>query len=157
MGQDQSIAALRSRVAELIEHEGALLNRAFDLSKAGGDRSGVDALFAQVQAVQLERHGLRKQIGDLLGTHRLHSAAEVWKPGIYDYRREVGGASVRVRIAPGPLGLQAFLPGRADGVRLDTLEGNFDGPHAVDDAAVHGGGPRAARAAGTRKGRQVVR
>ena len=133
MAQEESIAALRSRVAALDQQEGVLLTRAFDLSRGAGDRQGVDALFAQVQAIQVERNGLKKQIGDILGTQRLHEASEVWRPGVYDYRQEVGGAIVRVRVTRGPLGLQALLPGEGDAVGIETLEGTFDGPLAVDD------------------------
>ncbi|GAB3649577.1 hypothetical protein [Ramlibacter alkalitolerans] len=140
MGQDDSIAALRSRMSALVEQEGVLLTQAFDLSRAGGDRRGVDALFARVTAIQVERNGLKKQIGNILGTHRLHSVAEVWRLGVYDYRPEVGAASVRVRVASGPLGLQVFMPGRGDPVRIESLEGTFEGPLAVDDAATHQAG-----------------
>jgi hypothetical protein len=134
MGQDTSIASLRARVSELVERESVLLNQAFELSKAGGDRRGVDALFAQVQAIQVERNNLKKQIGSVLGTQRLHLASEVWQPGIYDYRHEVGGDTVRISVTRGPLGLVARLPGHKDAVSLDTLKGTFDGPLAVDDA-----------------------
>ena len=71
MGQDISIATLRSRVSALVEQESVLLTQAFELSRGGGDRRGVDALFAQVQAMQVERNSLRKQIGQVLGTQRL--------------------------------------------------------------------------------------
>src|SRR5688572_17689724 len=98
MGQDTSIASLRARVSELVERESVLLTQAFELSKAGGDRRGVDALFAQVQAIQVERNSLKKQIGNVLGTQRLHLASEVWQPGIYDYRHEVGGDTVRISV-----------------------------------------------------------
>lgn len=135
MEQDQSIGSLRSRVSALVEREGLLLTQAFELSRAGGDRAGVDALFAEVQAIQVERNRLKKQIGAALGTQRLHMAAEVWRPGVYDYCREAGGGSVRVRITTGPLGLQVQLPGRADAVRIESLPGTFDGPLAADDAA----------------------
>ena len=54
MGQDISIATLRSRVSALVEQESVLLTQAFELSRGGGDRRGVDALFAQVQAMQVE-------------------------------------------------------------------------------------------------------
>jgi hypothetical protein len=137
MGEDDSITALRSRVAALVEQEGALLTRAFDLSRAGGDRQGVEALFAQVQAIQVERNGLKKQIGNILGTHRLHEASEVWRPGVYDYRHEVGRESVRVRVTRGALGLQVLMPGQREPVRIETLRGTFDGPLAVDDSAAH--------------------
>jgi hypothetical protein len=137
MSQEISIASLRSRVSELVEAEGALLTQAFELSRDGGDRRGVDALFAQVQAIQVERNRLKKQIGQVLGTHRLHEAPEVWSPGVYDYRREVGGDSVRVRVTKGPLGLQVLFPGKGDAVRIETLQGTFDGPFAVDDSAAH--------------------
>ena len=134
MTQDNSIASLRSRVAELVEQEGGLLTKAFELSKAGGDRRGVDNLFATVQAIQVERGNLKKKIGDLLGTHRLHEAAEVWRPGVYDYTQEVGGDKVRVRVTEGPIGLQVFMPGQNSAVNIATLRGTFDGPFAVDDA-----------------------
>jgi hypothetical protein len=156
MGQDQSIAALRSRLSALVEQEGALLTKAFDLSRSEADRRGVDALFAQVQAIQVERNTLKKQIGNILGTHRLHSAAEVWTPGIYDYRQEVGGESMRVRVTRGPLGLQVHKPG-AQPLPIETLEGTFDGPLAVDDSASHeappqdAGGPAAAGKAKPRR------
>jgi hypothetical protein len=139
MGQDESIAALRSRLSALVEQEGVLLTQAFDLSRRGGDRRGVDALFAEVQAIQVERSTLKKRIGDILGGQRLHVASEVWKVGVYDYCQEVGGDSVRVRVTSGPLGLQVFIPDRRDAVSIETLKGTFDGPLAVDDAATHQG------------------
>lgn len=137
MGQDENIGTLRSRLSALVEREGELLTQAFDLSQGGGDRRGVDALFAQVQAIQVERNSLKKQIGNIIGTHRLHEASEVWKLGIYDYRPEVGADSVRVRVTRGPLGLQVVLPHRPDGVSIETLRGTFDGPLAVDDGPGH--------------------
>ncbi|MCC2635514.1 MAG: hypothetical protein K0S48_3400 [Ramlibacter sp.] len=137
MVQDENIATLRSRVSELVEQESVLLTQAFELSREGGDRRSVDALFARVQAMQVERNSLRKRIGNVLGTHRLHEAAEVWQLGIYDYRREVGGDVMRVRVTRGPIGLQVHLPHRADAVNIETLQGSFDGPLAVDDAAAH--------------------
>jgi hypothetical protein len=137
MGEDESIGSLRSRVSALVEKEGGLLNQAFELSRAGGDRRGVDALFAQVQAIQVERNQLKKKIGSVLGNHRLHVASEVWRPGVYDYCREVGGGSVRVRITQGALGLQVALPDVRDPVRIETLKGTFDGPLAVDEGQVH--------------------
>jgi hypothetical protein len=133
MGQDENIGALRCRMTALVEQEGVLLTEAFDLSRAGSDRRGVDALFARVQAIQVERNSLKKQIGNILGTHRLHAAAEVWRLGVYEYREEVGGASVRVRVTRGPLGLLVSMPGRREPVRLETLQGTFDGPLAADD------------------------
>jgi hypothetical protein len=147
MAQDEGIASLRHRVSALVEQEGALLTQAFELSRNGGDRSGVDALFARVQAIQVERNNLKKQIGNVLGTHRLHVASEVWRPGVYDFRHQGGGESVRVRVQQGPLGLQVVLPGQADAVAIETLQGSFDGPLAVDDAAAHpeAPAPRVAR------------
>ena len=135
MGEAKSIAALRSRVSALVEEEARLLTTAFELSKKGGDRSGVDALFAQVQAIQVERNSLKKEIGNVLGTHRMHTAAEVWRPGTYDYRPKIGADTVRVRVSTGPLGLQVQMPGAGDPVRIESLEGSFDGPLAVDDGA----------------------
>lgn len=145
MDQDDNIASLRTRVTALVEQEAVLLTQAFALSRSGGDRSGVDALFARVQAIQVERSSLKKKIGNVLGTHRLHEAAEVWRPGVYDYRQEVGGEVMRIRVVKGPLGLQALMPGRRDAMRIETLPGTFDGPLAVDDDAAHraGGDPRA--------------
>jgi hypothetical protein len=134
MGQEEDIVSLRSRVAALVEQESGLLHRAFELSRAGGDRRGVDALFAQVQAIQVERSSLKKRIGEMLGTRRLHMASEVWKPGVYDYRPASGGASVRVRVTTEPLGLKVLLPDRAKPLPIETLDGSFDGPLAVDDA-----------------------
>lgn len=132
MGEEKSIAALRSRVSALVEEEARLLTTAFELSK-GGDRSRVDALFAQVQAIQVERNSIKKELGNVLGTHRMHTAAEVWRPGMYDYRSKIGADTVRVRVSAGPLGLQVQMPGRGDSVRIETLDGSFDGPLAVDD------------------------
>lgn len=132
MDQENSLSALRSRVAVLVEREAALLTRALELSRAK-DRSGVDALFAQVQAIQVERGGLTKRIGSLVGTQRMHVAAEVWKPGTYGYRDQMTGATVRVRVVQGTLGLQVVLPGRAEPVNIETLKGTFDGPFAVSD------------------------
>lgn len=137
MGQEESIGALRSRVTELVEQEGVLLTQAFDLSRGGGDRQAVEALFARVQAIQVERNGLKKRIGNILGTHRLHEAAEVWRPGIYDYRQEVGGEVLRIRVTRGPLGMQVMLPDHKRAVSIESLEGTFDGPLAVDDDATH--------------------
>jgi hypothetical protein len=137
MRHDESIAVLRSRLSALVEQEGVLLTKAFDLSRSGGNRSGVDALFAEVQAIQVERSTLKKRIGNILGTQRLHMASEVWKLGVYDYCQEVGGGSVRVRVTRGPLGLQVSMPERRDPVSIETLHGTFDGPLAVDDAATH--------------------
>jgi hypothetical protein len=137
MAQDESIASLRHRVSALVEQEGALLTQAFELSRNGGDRGGVDALFARVQAIQVERNNLKKQIGNVLGTQRLHVASEVWRPGVYEFRHQGGGEGVRVRVQQGPLGLQVVLPGQADAVAIETLQGSFDGPLAVDDAAAH--------------------
>ena len=137
MGQDESIAALRSRLSALVEQEGVLLTQAFDLSRRGVDRRGVDALFAEVQAIQVERNSLKKRIGTILGAQRLHVASEVWKPGVYDYCQEVGGDSVRVRVTRGALGLQVLIPDRRDTVSIEALKGTFDGPLAVDDAATH--------------------
>ncbi|MCE3272622.1 MAG: hypothetical protein K0S57_3019 [Ramlibacter sp.] len=142
MVQDESIATLRSRVSELVEQESVLLTQAFELSREGGDRRSVDALFARVQAMQVERNSLRKRIGNVLGTHRLHEAAEVWQLGVYDYRREVGGDVMRVRVTRGPIGLQVQLPHRPDAVNIETLQGTFDGPLAVDDAAAHEEAPK---------------
>ena len=157
MAQEESIGALRSRVAELVEQEGVLLTQAFDLSREGKDRQGVEALFARVQAMQVERNSLKKRIGSILGTHRLHEASEVWRVGVYDYRQEVGGEVVRVRVTQGPLGLQVIAPGERTPVRLEGLEGTFDGPLALDDASpeevadaqagMQAGAPEATRAA----------
>lgn len=132
MDEDRSIATLRSRVTELVKQESDLLEQAFALSRAGGDRRGVDALFARVQALQVQRNHLRKEIGNVLGTHRMHVASEVWRPGLYDYRPEVGADPVRIRITNGPLGLQAQLPGQRKPVDVENMEGTFDGPLAVD-------------------------
>ncbi len=133
MGQEEDIGSLRSRVSALVDQESELLNRAFELSRAGGDRRGVDALFAQVQAIQVERSSLKKRIGEVLGTRRLHMASEVWKPGVYDYRPAAGGETVRVRVTMEPLGLKVVMPDRAQPVRIEMLDGSFDGPLAVDD------------------------
>ena len=150
MEREEDIGWLRSRVAALVDQESGLLSQAFELSRGGGDRRGVDALFAQVQAIQVERSLLKKQIGKVLGGHRLHMPSEVWRPGIYDYRPVVGGDSVRVRVTAEALGLHAALPGRRDPVRIETLEGTFDGPLAVDDGAAHQDS-RPARPAGDRE------
>ena len=96
-----------------------------------GDRKGVDALFARVQAIQVERNSLKKKIGDLLGSHRLHSPSEVWQPGQYDYQQEAGGDSVRVSVCTGPRGLQVKLPDRPEAVSIASLRGSFDGPLAA--------------------------
>ena len=152
MVQEKSISALRSRVSALVEQEAALLNEAFALSKAGGDRRGVDALFARVQTIQVERCNLKAEIGNVIGTHRMHTAAEVWQPGVYEYREPVGSPAVRVRVTQGPLGLQVQMPGQADPVRIESLEGSFDGPLAVDEAQA-APADAAAPAAGAKKRR----
>jgi hypothetical protein len=135
MGEQNSIASLRSRVSALVDQEAALLSQAFELSRAGGDRGSVDALFAQVQALQVERNGLQKEIGQVLGAQRLHVASEVWKPGAYEYREEVGSDAVRICVDQGPFGLQVSMPGRDRPVNIETLKGTFEGPLAVDGAA----------------------
>lgn len=132
MGEQDIIASLRSRVSALVDREAALLSQAFELSRAGEDRHGVDALFAQVQALQVERNGLQKQIGQVLGTQRLHVASEVWKPGAYEYRAEVGSDPVRVKVGRGPFGLVVRVPGRDGTVDIETLKGTFEGPLAHD-------------------------
>ena len=130
MGEDNSIAQLRSRVTELVEEEGILLSEAFAASKGGGDRRGVDALFARVQALQVERCRLQKEIGNLLGTRRMHVASEIWRTGTYEYRPEDGTPAIRIEVTQGALGFQAMLPGRSAPVRIETLRGAFDGPIA---------------------------
>jgi hypothetical protein len=127
MDQENSLASLRSRVSVLLEQEAALLSQAMECSRAK-DRQAVDALFARVQAIQVERSSLAKQIATLVGTQRMHVAAEVWKPGTYGYREDVGTDSVRVSVVQGPLGLQVILPGRGDAVGIETLKGTFHGP-----------------------------
>ncbi|WP_427914990.1 hypothetical protein ACPWT1_08775 [Ramlibacter sp. MMS24-I3-19] len=141
MDQEEDIAGLRSRVSALVEQESGLLNQAFELSRAGGDRRGVDALFAQVQAIQVERSLLKKRIGEVLGSHRLHMASEVWRTGIYAYRPVAGGESLQVSVTKEALGLHVTLPGRSEPVRIETLEGTFDGPLAGDDAVASGKKP----------------
>jgi hypothetical protein len=120
MGQDISIATLRSRVSALVEQESVLLTQAFELSRGGGDRRGVDALFAQVQAMQVERNSETDRAG--AGHAAPARGSEVWKLGVYDYRRVVGGDPVRVHVTQGPLGLQALLPGQRDPVRIESLK-----------------------------------
>jgi hypothetical protein len=132
MGHSKSIATLRSEVSALVEQEAALLTRAFELSRTKEDPAAVDALFARVQAIQVERTRLKHEIGNVLGVHRMHVAAEVWKPGTYEYRQEAGGAPVYVRVTQGPLGLQVQLPDRRKAVGIETLEGTFDGPLSMD-------------------------
>jgi hypothetical protein len=132
MGEEEDIGSLRSRVSELVGKESSLLDQAFALSRAGGDRRGVDALFAQVQAIQVERGRLKKLIGEVLGSRRLHLASEVWKPGVYDYSPADGGDTVRVRVASDALGLQVVSVRAKGPVRIEALQGTFDGPLAVD-------------------------
>ena len=134
MVEEKGIAALRSRVSALVEEEARLLTRAFEMSRNGADRRGVDTLFAQVQAIQVERNRVKKELGNVLGTHRMHVASEVWREGAYDYRAQIGAPPVRVRVTSGPLGLQVRMPGRAEPVRIELLEGSFDGPLSADDA-----------------------
>lgn len=126
-------------MSALVEQEGVLLTQAFELSRGGADSGGVDALFAQVQAIQVERNSLKKQIGNVLGTQRLHMAHEVWMPGVYDYREDLESEVARIRVVKGPLGLQAIFPGKRGARRIENLKGSFEGPLAVDDA-----GPTAA-------------
>ncbi|MBC5766070.1 hypothetical protein [Ramlibacter albus] len=130
----KSIAELRSHVAALVEQEAGLLQKAFELSRDESSRASVGGIFAQVQKIQRERSAFRKQIGDLLGSSRMHSPAEVWQPGVYDYRSEVGSKSVRARVVAGPLGLLVHIPGQSRAVRIETLAGTFDGPLASDDS-----------------------
>lgn len=155
MVQEKSISALRSRVSALVEQEAQLLNEAFALSKAGGDRRGVDALFARVQTIQVERSNLKREIGNVIGTHRLHTAGEVWQPGCYEYREPVGAPAVRVRVTQGPLGLQVQMPGHAEPMRIESLEGSFDGPLAVDEAQPAPAGADEAAAAPAAKKRKT--
>lgn len=135
MEDDRGIAALRSRVTELVKQEAALLSQALELSRAGDDRRGVDALFAQVQALQLQRGGLQKEIGQFLGTQRLHVASEVCSPGIYEYREDLGSQALRVKVDKGDFGLEVCMPGREQAVSIGKLKGTFDGPLAVDGEA----------------------
>jgi hypothetical protein len=125
------LPALRTRVAVLTEQESALLAEALALSRTAGARSKVDSLFAQAQSIQIERSGLKKQIAQLLGTRRLHQAAEVWQTGLYDYSPPEGGGPVRVKVSAAPLGLYVAMPG-GEMVRIETLSGSFDGPFAAE-------------------------
>ena len=159
MSQDNSIASLRSRVSALVDQEGLLLSRAFELSRGGSEARSVDDLFARVQSIQVERNRLQKEIGNLLGIQRMHAASEVWRLGVYEYRQEAGGEPVRVHVTRGPLGLLVLLPGRKDPVRIETLDGSFDGPLAVDgpaaaEAAGSGKPAKSAQAGGARKARR---
>lgn len=142
MGNEEDIGTLRSRVAELVGKESTLLDQAFSLSRAGGDGRGVDALFAQVQALQLERGRLKKRIGELLGSRRLHMGSEVWMPGVYEYCPATGGERVRVRVASGALGLQVVFASLGEPVRIERLDGTFDGPLGVEEAVAPEGGGR---------------
>jgi hypothetical protein len=126
-------------VSALVEEESRLLSRAFEMSRDEAQRHGVDILFAQVQALQVERGILRREIGNVLGTHRMHVASEVWREGVYDYRDEVGAPPVRVRVVAGPLGLQVCMPGPGEPMRIELFEGRFDGPMSADDAGTHAG------------------
>jgi|KBSSwiStaDraftv2_1062776.scaffolds.fasta_scaffold385206_2 hypothetical protein len=162
MRHDNAIASLRSRVSALVDQEGLLLSSAFELSRGGGERRSVDDLFARVQSIQVERNRLQKEIGNLLGSHRMHAASEVWRPGVYEYRQEAGGEAVHVRVTQGPLGLQVLLPGRKDPVRIETLDGSFDGPLAVDEPAIRtaagsGAPAKSAQPGGARKERTAAR
>ena len=132
MEDDRGIAALRSRVTELVKQEAALLSQALELSRAGGDRRGVDAVFAQVQALQVQRNGLQKEIGQFLGTQRLHVASEVCSPGVYEYREDLGSKALRVRVDKGDFGLEVCMPGREQAVGIGKLKGTFEGPLAID-------------------------
>lgn len=127
MSPNSTLAALRAQVAALVEEESTLLTKAFDLKRAGDGR-GVDGLFAQIQVAQIERNRLTKQIGSVLGAQRMHVAAEVWKPGLYDYREKLDGVAVRVQVVSGPLGLQVLAPAQKQSVSIKTLKGTFDGP-----------------------------
>ena len=151
MGQEENIAALRSRVSALVAQESTLLAQAFDVSREGGDRRGVDMLFAQVQALQLERNSLQKRIASLLGSHRLHAGSEVWRPGVYQYCEEVGGPGVRVQVSQGPLGLQVRLPGHDKAMRIEALDGTFEGPLGMDADAERAADPPATGAATPRR------
>jgi len=135
MGDEQAIAALRVRVASLVEREGALVAQAMKANREGAGRRAVDALFAQMQALQMERNSLQKQIAGLLGQPRMHVASEVWKTGVYDYRPLAGRDPVRVRVSQGPMGFQVLLPGQPEPVSISRLDGAFDGPLEVDGPA----------------------
>ena len=102
MGQEKSIGQMRVRISDLVEQEAVLLSQALELSRERADRAKVDALFARVQAMQVERNGLKKEIASVLGSRRMHVASEVRTPGVYDYREEVGGDTVRVVIIEDP-------------------------------------------------------
>lgn len=126
--QAEDLAVLRSRVAALVEQESGLLQKAFELNRANGDRRAVDALFAEVQLIQVQRSGLKKRIEHVLGRQRLHTAAEVHAPGVYDYRSSESADVLRVRVTADTLGFKVALPGRANPLRLDALKGIFEGP-----------------------------
>jgi hypothetical protein len=127
MDEDQ-LPVLRQRVAALTQRESDLLEQAFALAKSGGERKAVDSLFAESQSVQIERHGVKKRIAQLLGTRRLHLAREVWQPGTYDYLPGDRETPMRATVTAEPLGLYVMLPGAARAVRIESLGGTFDGP-----------------------------
>lgn len=110
------------------------MSQALAVSRERADRRGADALFDQVRILQRERNQVQKEIGSRLGEHRMHVAAEVWKPGIYAYRAEAGGDTERVRISSGRMGLEALLPGRSAAVPIETLHGYFEGPLAASSS-----------------------
>jgi hypothetical protein len=138
MGQAEDLVSLRARVSSLTEREGTLLAEAFALSRASGDRSGVEPLFAQVQSIQIERSGVKQRIAQLLGTRRLQLAAEVWQPGTYDYSPAGGTAPVRVVVRAEALGLYVTMPGGAC-VRIEALNGTFDGPFDAEEPSPSAG------------------
>ncbi|HEX2545128.1 MAG TPA: hypothetical protein VHL79_09635 [Ramlibacter sp.] len=135
MDADTDIAKLRARVTLLVEQEAAVLQQALLLSRSGAERAKVDALLNQVNAIQQERTTVRQQISQLLGAKRMYSAAEVWQPGVYEYRQNVGAGAVRVVVTQGSLGLQVQAPGEPAPVRIDRMAGFFEGP-MPDDANI---------------------
>lgn len=129
--EEESLSVLRTRVADLTEREGALIAEALTLSRSGGARGQVDRLFAQAQSIQMERTGVKKRIAQLLGTRRLHRSSEVWQPGNYHYTPADGEERIKVTVRSQPLGMYVEMQdGRA--VRIETLDGTFDGPFGAE-------------------------
>jgi len=132
MGEKADIGSLRSRIAALVDEEGLLLSRAGASGRRGTGSAETALLFARIEALHAERGELQKVLRHLLGTRRMHVAAEMWQPGLYDYFAEVGCRPLRVRVMQGTAGLEVLMPANNAPVPVHALQGAFDGPVEID-------------------------